>query len=102
MVRILKTLLLRERGVFDGTGEVWRPVKKEKLTESQWRDLLKSGGVVSEDELQWFPSESYKQAQEISEMNVPRNFTTIEQFQKIRDFLRPVMVRPCYCKKSTP
>ena len=37
---------------------------------------------MSEDELQWFPSESYKQAQEISEMNVPRNFTTIEQFRK--------------------
>jgi len=36
-------------GVFDGSGDAWRPVKKDKLTEKQWKDLIKSGGVLSAD-----------------------------------------------------
>ena len=30
-------------GIFDGNGDCWRPVKKEKLTASQWNKLVKSG-----------------------------------------------------------
>jgi polygalacturonase len=86
-------------GVFDGTGDAWRPVKKEKLTEQQWRDLLRSGGVVSDDGRQWFPSEAYKKAQEMSDMNVPRDLKTIDEFRPVRDFLRPVMVSLVSCKK---
>jgi|WetSurMetagenome_2_1015567.scaffolds.fasta_scaffold34434_2 hypothetical protein len=97
--RDLENIAITGNGIFDGTGDSWRPVKKEKLTEAQWRDFLKSGGVLSDDGLQWFPSESYKQAQEVSEMNVPRKLKTIEEFQKIRDFLRPVMVDLVNCKK---
>ena len=29
---------------FDGAGDSWRPVKKDKLTASQWGKLVKSGG----------------------------------------------------------
>ena len=31
-------------GVFDGSGDSWRPVKKGKLTAGQWDALVKSGG----------------------------------------------------------
>ena len=30
-------------GILDGAGETWRPVKKSKTTESQWRELLGLG-----------------------------------------------------------
>ena len=36
-------------GTFDGAGETWRPVKKEKMTPARWNALLASGGVVSAD-----------------------------------------------------
>ncbi len=86
------------KGIFDGNGDVWRPVKREKLTESQWDDLVKSGGIVSDDGSQWFPSESYREAQAQSEMNVPRELTSREEFERYRDFLRPVMVSLVNCK----
>jgi len=95
----LENIAFTGAGIFDGTGAVWRHVKKEKLSEPQWRDLIGSGGVVSDDGKQWFPSESYKLAMETSEMNVPRQFTTREEFEQIRDFLRPVMVSLVNCKK---
>lgn len=95
----LENIAFTGNGVFDGTGEAWRPVKKEKLTEAQWEDFVKSGGVLSDDGKQWFPSEAYKKAQEVSDMNIPKNLKSIEEFKTIRDFLRPVMVSLVNCKK---
>ena len=34
-------------GVFDGSGQAWRPVKRSKLTEEQWRTLVASGGLYA-------------------------------------------------------
>ncbi len=42
-------------GTLDGAGDSWRPVKKEKMTDTQWRDLLASGGVLSADGKIWWP-----------------------------------------------
>ncbi|HUW92451.1 MAG TPA: glycosyl hydrolase family 28 protein [Bacteroidales bacterium] len=95
----LHNIAITGKGIFDGTGEAWRPVKKDKVTESHWKDLVKSGGVVGDSGSIWYPSQSYKEAQEMSEMNVPRQLTTKEDFEKIRDFLRPVMVSLVSCSR---
>jgi polygalacturonase len=86
-------------GVFDGSGDAWRPVKKEKLTDSQWKKLVVSGGIVSENGKTWYPSEQFMKGEKIAEMNVPRSLKTREEFEQIRDFLRPVMVSLISCKK---
>ncbi|HEX2608810.1 MAG TPA: glycosyl hydrolase family 28-related protein, partial [Flavisolibacter sp.] len=44
-------------GIIDGGGEAWRMVKKDKLTETQWKRLVASGGVLSDDKKTWYPSE---------------------------------------------
>jgi polygalacturonase len=95
----LENISFTGKGIFDGTGQVWRPVKKEKLTENQWKELVKSGGIMSTDGKQWYPSESYLKGQNISEMNVPSKLSKIEDFKEIKDFLRPVMVSLVNCKK---
>jgi hypothetical protein len=43
-------------GVIDGSGQAWRPVKKFKMTENQWKALLASGGVVDASGANWWPS----------------------------------------------
>jgi len=79
-------------GVIDGNGDSWRFVKKGKLTESQWKNLVKSGGVVSPDGKEWYPSESalkgreYKDAGEITPDKKPAFF------EEIKDFLRPSLI----------
>ena len=95
----LENIAFTGNGIFDGTGEVWRPVKKEKLTESQWLTLVRSGGVLSKDGKTWYPSRSYLDGQNISTMNVPSLSDTIKDYEKIKDFLRPVMVSLVNCKK---
>ena len=42
-------------GTFDGQGEAWRPVKKEKVSDERWNDLVKSGGAVDQASKTWYP-----------------------------------------------
>ncbi len=95
----LENIAITGSGVVDGNGDAWRPVKKSKMTESQWKSLVKSGGVLSEDEKTWYPSETYKEANALTNnFNVPP-FETPEQFEEVKEFLRPVMVSLVECKK---
>lgn len=96
--REIENIAFTGEGIFDGSGEAWRQVKRSKLTDSQWRDLLASGGVVDERGQNWYPSESFLKGVEMSDMNVPRNFSKIEDYLEIKDFLRPVMVSLVNCK----
>jgi len=95
----LENIALTGNGIFDGSGEAWRAVKKEKLTENQWKKLVDSGGVVSENGKTWYPSQQFRDGEKQAEMNVPRNLKTKAEFENIRDFLRPVMVSLISCKK---
>src|SRR6218665_3160105 len=46
----LKDVSFTGKGIFDGAGEAWRPVKKFKTTDAQWKELLaKPGSTLSED-----------------------------------------------------
>lgn len=77
-------------GVIDGNGHNWRPVKKSKLTSSQWKEL--KGGWIDTKKNVWYPSEAYYRAEKLSDMNVPPKDLTKEQLEEMKDFLRPVMV----------
>lgn len=79
-------------GVWDGTGEVWRQVKKSKLTEGQWKKLVASGGVLNDKGDQWYPSEQFKSGANGASLNVRLDLNTKAEFVAIRDFLRPVML----------
>jgi polygalacturonase len=97
--RNLENIALTGKGVFDGSGEVWRAVKKEKLTEGQWKKLVASGGLVSENGKTWYPSQQFINGEKVAEMNVPRSLKTKADFESVRDFLRPVMISLISCKK---
>ena len=56
----LENIAFTGSGVWDGTGEAWRQVKREKLTAGQWKELVASGGVVDSRERVWYPSEQFK------------------------------------------
>jgi polygalacturonase len=45
-------------GVFDGSGEAWRYVKKEKMTPPEWERLVASGGAVNDKGTEWWPSKA--------------------------------------------
>jgi DNA sulfur modification protein DndE len=76
-------------GVIDGGGDAWRPVKRSKMTESAWKELLDSGGKVTTDGNTWYPSESALKGS--SGSNGTRKSKA--DFEAVKDFLRPNMVQ---------
>ncbi|MDR6370147.1 polygalacturonase [Chryseobacterium bernardetii] len=87
------------KGVIDGSGDAWRAIKKSKVAESEWKEIIKSGGILSSDGKTWYPSESYKKGFESSSsFNVPDKISKNE-LTTVKDFLRPVMVSLVGCDK---
>lgn len=85
-------------GVIDGAGDKWRAVKKAKLTASQWKDLVASGGVLNDKKNCWYPDEGFLKGEQLSEMNVPKSDISEETWQEIKSFLRPVMISFTNCE----
>ena len=79
-------------GVLDGGGEAWRQVKKSKVTPSQWKKIVASGGVLNEKEDVWYPDEGYVRAEKNAELNVPSGLETAAAWDSVKSFLRPVMI----------
>ena len=85
-------------GIFDGSGNVWRPLKKGKITDSEWKKLVASGGVLTEDKTAWYPSAGALTASLTSDIGKLSGGKQLKDFESIRDFLRPNMLRFTNCK----
>lgn len=86
-------------GTFNGSGDYWRPLKRSKVSQSQWDIHIKTHpGVVSEDGETWYPTTG---ALEATKYCLDQNVPTIENdsdWEYIRAFLRPVLLNFVKCK----
>ncbi len=86
-------------GVIDGNGMYWRPLKKEKLSESEWkRHLQVYGGALTEDKKTWYPSKAAVDAAKLKDIGKLVDGKKLSDFENIKDFLRPNMLRISNCK----
>ena len=85
------------KGVIDGNGQFWRPVKRSKVTEGQWKDVLSRPGGVERKKGYWVPNQAYADAEKNADLNVPKAQTD-EEWNAIKRFLRPVMISLVNCK----
>ena len=85
------------KGVIDGNGQFWRPVKKSKMTDGQWKEVLERPGGIESKKGYWVPNQAYADAEKSANMNVPKA-STEEEWNRIKRFLRPVMVSLVNCK----
>ncbi|MBD0277355.1 MAG: glycoside hydrolase family 28 protein, partial [Flavisolibacter sp.] len=95
----LENIAITGKGVVDGNGDVWRMVGKDRLTESEWKKKVASGGLVSSDGKIWFPSAKTKQAFEQKRTSTMEPGQTLTDFEDIKDFLRPNLLVFNNCKK---
>ncbi len=94
-----KNIAITGGGTIDGNGDSWRQVKKSKIAPSQWKKLLKSGGFTNEKGDLWYPdSTSYYGAVVSDAFNVPQGLTTEEEWNKVKTYLRPVMISLMNCE----
>ena len=88
----LKNVAITGEGILDGAGENWRPLKKSKATEPQWKQFTKTG-VVSNDGQVWWPSKEAMEGEAyLKRLKKEKPNATAEDYLPARDFLRPKMV----------
>lgn len=95
----LENIAITGKGIIDGNGDAWRAVKKAKVTDSQWKTLVASGGVVSEDGKQWFPSRQYMEGSMLGHPGTLSEGKTVKDYADYKDFFRPNLLVLTRCKK---
>ncbi|GAA4381512.1 glycoside hydrolase family 28 protein [Hymenobacter koreensis] len=88
----LENIAITGKGIFDGNGHTWRMVKKSKLTETEWKRLVSSGGVTNDKKDTWYPSASSLKGSTIPEAFYLKPGKEVKDYEDIKDFLRPDML----------
>lgn len=85
------------KGTIDGSGHDWRELKKRKVGDDIWKEVLKKGGVLADDGSVWYPDEGYKKARlTAGSLNKPSD--DLDE-NEIKTFLRPVLVSFRECER---
>jgi polygalacturonase len=95
----LTNVAITGRGVIDGNGDSWRMITRDRMTESEWKAKLASGGIVSSDGRTWYPSEKTRLGQEWQRTGRLDSLKTHAAFDSIKDYLRPNLVVLANCRK---
>lgn len=88
----LQNIAITGEGIFDGSGESWRPVKKSKVTAEQWGKFISSGGVLTADGKTWWPSEEAMNGDAYLKSLKGKKDLSEKDYLPARDFLRPRMI----------
>lgn len=88
----LQNIAITGKGIIDGNGDVWRMIKRDKLTESEWKEKVQRGGIVSEDGKTWYPSEKFKKGNFTKDAGAVVPGKTAADYNDIKDFLRPNLI----------
>lgn len=92
----LENVAITGSGVIDGSGEAWRPLKRNKVTQNHWDNVVHSGGVLRNADL-WLPSQKSLKGDSIMVNNLQETMDD-EGWLSIKDYLRPVMISFTECK----
>ena len=50
-----KNISITGGGVINGNGQYWRPVKRSKMSDVEWKEYKRMGGSVTDDGQLWYP-----------------------------------------------
>lgn len=95
-----ENIAITGEGTIDGNGHLWRLVKRSKMTDAQWKTLLRRGGVTrgEGDSQVWFPSQSSFDGHMNKDIK-PDEDQALERAKPYFDYYRPVLISLIHCRK---
>lgn len=94
----LTNVAITGKGIFDGSGGAWRPVKKEKLTEGEWRSLVRSGGVLDQSGRMWWPNE-YALEAAMNPQKIRQEYGGTPEMDRYKAYFRPPLIQLVSCDR---
>lgn len=94
----LENIAITGDGVIDGAGDAWRPVKKGKMTEGQWKDLVNSGGVLNQQKDIWWPSREALDGDQLVGQLRSKGSLKLEDYEPAHHYLRPRLLKLINCR----
>ena len=95
----LENVAITGEGIIDGGGDAWRPLKKNKLGDGDWKAVVKTGGVLDEKGTTWWPSREAMGGEKLVESLRKTGSLKLADYEPAHQFLRPKMLRLIGCKK---
>lgn len=95
----LENIAITGDGIIDGGGDAWRPLKKSKVSDSDWKILVQSGGVLDDSGETWWPSAAAMNGPSLVEEKRRSGSLNPDDYEPAHEYLRPKMVRLIGCKK---
>ncbi|QQT26961.1 glycoside hydrolase family 28 protein [Sphingobacterium spiritivorum] len=95
----LENIAITGTGIIDGNGGAWRMVKKSKMTASQWKKMVESGGVLNEEKNIWYPSASSLNGSKTKNPSAVVPGKTAADYADVKDFFRPNLLVLNNCKQ---
>ncbi|MBS1511836.1 MAG: right-handed parallel beta-helix repeat-containing protein [Bacteroidetes bacterium] len=95
----LENIAITGHGIMNGNGFYWRPLQKDKVSESQWiAHQKKYGGVLNENKKTWYNSPGALKGSLTNNIGKITAGKTVNDFEEVKGFLRPNMIRIFDCK----
>ena len=105
----VKNIAITGQGIIDGNGQQWRPVKRGKMSDVEWKQYTDMGGQVTEKGDLWYPWQMKNGYPDIAatpqkQEQMRNDLLRLEQCENI--LLEGVTfqnsprfhVHPCYCR----
>ena len=96
-----ENIAITGEGTIDGNGQLWRPVKKFKVTERQWNNMLETSPdtlIPTSEGGMWFPTKTSYEGCMAGEPSV-EDEDALKKAEPFYDFYRPVMVNFVKCNR---
>lgn len=84
-------------GLIDGSGEQWRPFKRQNATKWEWQRKLKTEGVVNKAGDRFYPMT--KAEQDYARKNMGGNGDEEEEWMRWKDRTRPALLHFIGCER---
>lgn len=81
-------------GIIEGNGDGWRLLKKNKVSQAEWKAHLKEfpEGIISDDGKEWYPDRAFKEIMERKDRDQNTLAGPIDE-NTARRWFRPAMVQ---------
>ena len=104
-----KNIAITGSGIIDGNGAQWRPVKRGKVSDTEWKEFKKMGGVERQNGQLWYPwdlKSGYPNIADTPENHEKKRADLIRFTDCENVLIQGVTVQnsprfhvhPCYCK----